>query len=426
MKLAKPSPRFLQLFTDGSFTGAVAREVVETYGDKVGDHPVGTGPYRLVEWKRSSRIVLAKNPTYREVRYDEHPPADNARLQKAAAQLKGKRLPLLDRVAISIIEEPQPRYLSFVGAEQDVLDQLPAEFAGTAIPNNKLAPHLAKKGIYMVRYPRADVAVSYFGMENPVVGGYEPHKVALRRAISLAVDVEREIRLVRRGQAVPAQSPIGPNTWGYDPAFKSEMSEFDLPRAKALLEMYGYTDRDGDGWREQPDGAPLVIEYSTDPAAERRALAEQWHRNMDALGIKMVFKMAKWPELLKSSRAGKLMMWGVGWSAGAPDGDTFLALGYGPNKGQANHARFDLPAYNAAYEKQAALPDGPERLAAMDEAKRLMVAYMPYKVHVHRIFTDMAQPWVVGYDRNIFVREFWKYVDLDTDDLIRRKGAAAP
>ena len=55
------------------------------------------------------------------------------------------------------------------------------------------------------------------------------------------------------------------------------------------------------------------------------------------------------------------MMWGVGWSAGAPDGDTFLALGYGPNKGQANHARFDLPAFNALYEQQQRLPDGPER-----------------------------------------------------------------
>jgi hypothetical protein len=66
------------------------------------------------------------------------------------------------------------------------------------------------------------------------------------------------------------------------------------------------------------------------------------------------------------------------------------------------------------------LPDGPERLAVMDEAKKLMVAYMPYKVHVHRIFTDLAHPWVVGYHRNIFVREFYKYVDIDTDELRRR------
>jgi ABC-type transport system substrate-binding protein len=423
-KLAEPEPRFLQLFTDGSLTGAVAREVVEAYGDRIGDHPVGTGPFRLTEWKRSSRITLTRNPGYREVLYDEHPPAGDARLQAIAAKLKGRRLPMLDQVVISIIEEPQPRWLSFVGEEQDVLDQLPADFAEKVIPNNKLAPNLAKRGIVMVRYPRADVAVSYFAMENPVVGGYEPHKVALRRAISLAVDLDREIRLVRRGQAIPAQGLIAPQTWPYDASFKSEMSDFSLARAKALLDLHGYVDKDGDGWRDQPDGSALVLEYATDPAQERRQLAEQWQRNMTALGIRIEFKIAKWPEQLKASRAGKLMMWGVGWSAGAPDADTFLSLGYGPNKGQANHARFDLPAFNALYEKQRGMADGPERKAVMFEANKLMVAYMPYKVHVHRIFTDLAHPWVVGYHRNIFVREFYKYTDIDTAELQRRQAGA--
>jgi ABC-type transport system substrate-binding protein len=261
-------------------------------------------------------------------------------------------------------------------------------------------------------------------MEHPVVGGVEPHKVALRRAISLAVDVEREIRLVRRGQAIPAQGPIAPEAWGYDPKFKTEMSDFDRARAKALLDLHGYVDRNGDGWREQPDGQPLLLEYATSPDQQSRQLIEQWKKNMDAIGLKIEFKTAKWPENLKASRAGKLMMWGVGWSAAAPDGDTFLALGYGPNKGQANHARFDLPAFNALYEKQRGLPDGPERQRVMTEAAKLMVAYMPYKIHVHRIWTDLAQPWVTGYHRNIFVREFWKYVDVDPAELQRRGGAS--
>ncbi len=256
IKLAVATPRFMLNFADGSLTGAVAREVVEAYGDKVGEHPVGTGPYRLTQWKRSSRIVLSRNPTYRERFYDEQPPANDARLQKVARDFKGKRLPMIDQVVISIIEEPQPRWLSFLNEEQDLLDQLPAEFANSAIPNNKLAPNLAKRGIQMVRYPRADVAVSYFGMENPVVGGYEPHKVALRRAMSLGVDLDREIRLVRRGQAIPAQGPIGPEVWGYDPAYKSEMSEYNLPKAKALLDIHGYVDRDGDGWRAAARRSP--------------------------------------------------------------------------------------------------------------------------------------------------------------------------
>ena len=413
IRLAEPSPRFLYNLADASFTGAVAREVVEAYGDKVGEHPVGTGPFRLAQWKRSSRITLQRNPQYREVRYDEQPPADDARLQSIAAQFKGRRLPLIDEVQIAIIEEAQPRWLSFLNAEQDLLEGVPAEFANIAIPNNQLAPNLAKRGIGMLRVPRADVAVTYFGMENPVVGGNTPEKVALRRAIALAVDIEREILQVRRGQAVPAQSPIAPGTWGYDPTFRSEMGEHSLARAKALLDLYGYVDRDGDGWRERPDGQPLKLEYATSPDQTSRQLSELWKKNMDALGLRIDFQVAKWPEQLKASRAGKLMMWGVGWSAGQPDADTFLALGYGPNKGQSNHARFDLKAFNELYERQRVLPDGPERQALLDQAKKIMIAYMPYKVHVHRITTDLWHPWVLGFDRNVFVRDFWRYVDID-------------
>jgi ABC-type transport system substrate-binding protein len=422
IKLAEPAPRFIYSnFTDGSFLGALAREVVEFYGDKIGEHPVGTGPYRLADWKRSSRIVLAKNPNFREVTYDENPPAGDARLQAIAQKMKGQRLPLIDEVHISIIEENQPRWLAFQNEEHDLMEEVPADFASTVLPNNELAPNLKKKGLQMVRYPRADVAVSYFGMENPVVGGYEPHKVALRRAISLAVDVDREIRIARRGQAIPGQGPIAPETTAYDPQFKSVMSDYDLARAKALLDLHGYVDKDGDGWRDQPDGKPLLLEYSTQPDQQSRQLSELWNKNMKAINIRIEFKTAKWPENLKTSRTGKLMMWGVGWSGG-PDSDTFLALGYGPNKGQANHARFDLPTFNTLYEKQRGMPNGPERNAVMHEAAKLMVAYMPYKVHVHRIFTDITQPWVTGYHRNIFVRDFWKYVDIDLETQQRRRG----
>jgi ABC-type transport system substrate-binding protein len=424
IKTAVPNPRLLQQFTDASFMGALAREVVEFYGDKIGEHPVGTGPFRITQWRRSSRIVLERNANYREVLYDERPADTDARLQSIASAFKGKRLPLVDRVEISIIEENQPRWLAYLNAEHDVLEEVPHEFVSLATPNGKLAPHLAKQGMQAVRYPRAEVSYSYFAMENPVVGGYEPHKVALRRAISLAVDVNKEIVVARRGQAIPAQSPIGPETFGYEPKFKSEMSDFNLARAKSLLDLHGYLDRNNDGWRDQPDGSPLLIEYASQPDQQSRELIGLWKKNMDALGVRMEFRIAKWPENLKSSRAGKLMMWGVGWSTTLPDGDTFLALGYGPNKGQANHARFDLPAFNELYMRQRQLPDGPERLALMTEAKSLMIAYMPYKTHVHRIWTDLAQPWVKGYHRNIAVREFWKYVDIDAQELARRNGPA--
>ena len=419
-KLGEPSPRFVEnLLTDPTLVPGTAREAVEHYDDKIMEHPVGTGPYKLARWVRSSLVVLDKNPNFRDLLYDEEAPAGDPVAQAAVGKLKGRKVPMVDRVEVHIVEENQPRWLSFVRGDMDVMEQVPEDFTYVAIPNNKIAPNLAKRGIYAVRYARADASLSYFAMENPVVGGYTPDKVALRRAMALAVDLDEEIRVARRGQAIPGQSPIGPNTWGYDPAFRSEMSEFSRAKAKALLDMHGYVDRDGDGWREQPDGSPLVIEYSTQPDDFNRQLVTLWKKNMDAIGIRIVFNYAKWPENLKASRAGKLMMWGVGWSTD-PDGSNFLVLGYGPSKGQSNHARFDLPEFNRLYEQQKRMPNGPERMAVMTEAKKLMIAYMPYKVHVHRIWTDLAQPWVVGYHRNVFVRDFWRYVDIDTAELARR------
>ncbi|HWH83002.1 MAG TPA: ABC transporter substrate-binding protein [Burkholderiaceae bacterium] len=421
-KLGRAHPRFTDELADPSVTGAVAREVVEAYGDKIMEHPVGTGPFRLAQWRRSSLIAFEKNPSYRDEYYNEEAPPDDPLAQAAVAKLKGRKLPMVDRVEISIIEQPQPRWLSFVNREMDLIWQVPEDFTYTAIPNNRLAPNLAKLGIYEVRYLRNDVAMSYFAMENPVVGGYTPEKVALRRAIALAVNVDEEIRVVRRGQAIVAQSIVAPGVWGYDTNFKSEMGEFDRAKAKALLDLYGYVDRNGDGWREQPDGSPLVIEYATQPDDLNRQLITQWQKNMDAIGIRMVFKTAQWPENLKSSHVGKLMMWGVAWTAG-PDGEGFLLLGYGPAKGQAGHARFDLPEYNRLFDLQRTLPDGPERKAVMMRMKELAVAYMPYKAHVHRIWTDLAQPWVVGYHRNVFMHEFWRFVDIDNAERSRRLAA---
>ena len=418
-KLAEPNPRFTDELSDPARTGAVAREVVELYGDRIMEHPVGTGPYRLADWRRSSLIAFEKNPNYRDEFYAEEAPAADPLAQAAVAKLKGRKLPMIDRVEISIIEQPQPRWLSFVNREMDIIWQVPEDFTDIAIPNGQVAPNLAKQGVYQLRYQRNDASMSYFAMENPVVGGYTPEKVALRRALALAVDVKREIFEARRGQAIVAQSIVPPGLWGYDPAFKSEMGEFDRAKAKALLDLYGYVDKNGDGWRDQPDGTPLVIEYATQPNDLDRQLTTQWQKNMDAIGIRMAFRNAQWPENLKASRAGKLMMWGVAWTGG-PDGEEFLVLGDGAEKGQANHARFDLPEYNRLFQLQRSLPDGPERMQVIARMKEILVAYMPYKAHVHRIWTDLAQPWVVGYHRNLFVSDFWRYVDIDLAEKARR------
>ncbi|MDP1650214.1 MAG: ABC transporter substrate-binding protein [Rubrivivax sp.] len=420
----EPRPRLIEALAISGQYGAVAREVVDFYGNRIGEHPVGTGPFRLAQWRRSSLIVLERNPAYRVRLWHSEPAPDDAEGQAIAARLRGRRLPLLDRVEVSIIEESQPRWLSFLNGQTDLIDRVPPEFINAAMPGGAVAPNLARQGIRGARVLQPDVAMTYYNMEDPVVGGYAPHQVALRRAMNLGVDVEREIRLVRRGMAIPAQSPVLPHMSGYDPAFKSENSEYNPARAKALLDLYGYIDRDGDGWRERPDGSLLHLEYATQPDQASRQLNELWQKNMAALGIRIRFKTAKWPENLKAARAGSLQMWGVGSTATSGDGQDMLRRYHGKQLGQQNLSRFALPAFDAVYDQLAALPDGLERQALFDQAKRLAVAWAPYKLHVHRYAADMMHPWVVGYRRPPFWNEWWHMVDVDPAAR-RRSGRPA-
>jgi ABC-type transport system substrate-binding protein len=420
-KLQRPRPRFIYgALADSGIAGIVAREVVEKYGPAIMEHPVGTGAFMLSEWRRASKITLAKNPNYHEEYYTAEPAAGDAKAQAIYAKLKGKRLPLVDKVEVSIIEEPQPRWLAFLNNEQEYVERVPYAYAPEVVPHNQLAPKLVKRGIQLERVPMSDVTFMYWNMTDKVTGGYTPDKVALRRAMALAYDAGAEVKLPRRGQAVVAQSPIMPRTGSYDPNFRTEMGTFDRARAIALLDMYGYKDRDGDGWREQPNGEPLVIEYYTLSSADYRELDEIFKKCMDAIGVKVVLKIGKWPDHLKNARAGKLQMWALGLSASTPDSGPSFAYGYSKSWGEDDIAFFKNAKYDELYEKQGIMPDGPERDALLREMTRILVAYMPYKYRTHRIAIDLTQPWVVGFVRPSFGRDFWRYVDIDMAKLPKK------
>ena len=411
VRLERPAPRLPYLFATPAISGAVAREVIEAHPGDTMRHPVGTGPFKLGSWTRSSRIVLERNALHQHSVHDEQPAADDAAGQAIAQQMRGRRLPMLDRVEVAIIEEAQPRWLAFLNGELDLL-WVPPEFITRAAPNNQVAPNLAKQGVQMRQLVMPITRHVYFSMDSPMVGGMGPEKVALRRALSLAYDVEREIALMRHGQMVPAQSLMPPGVSGYDARLKSEMGTHAKARAKALLDLYGYRDRDGDGWREQPDGTPLVLELTTEPTQLARQWQGLWKKAMDGVGVKINFRVGAWPENIKASRAGKLMMWTTGWSAAIPDGNYFMDLLYSRNHGQANASRFSLPAFDALHERQRVLPDGPERDALIQRGMKIALAYMPYKASGHDIQTWLMQPRVQGYMPHPFMRDFWRHVDL--------------
>ena len=411
IRLKRPDYNFLHLLASPQF-GALAREVVERYGDDVGAHPVGTGPFILKHWRRAHSIVLEANPDFREATLGSSTPVEPEDAE-ILRDVGGKRLPIIGRVEISIIEEDQPRWLAFLNGEHDLIQWVPNEYIHTVAPRGELAPYLARRGVRMHKETQARIAYTYFNFEDPVVGGYTPEKVALRRAISLAFNVPEEIRVLRKGQAIAAQGPIPPGVSGYDPAFRSPTVEYNPAKAKALLDMFGYVDRDGDGYRERPDGSPLVLELASTPDLAARQKDELWRKSMEEVGLRLTFRKARWPDLLKESLATKLQMWSLSWGAVTPDGDFFMGVFYGPNSGKSNDAHFKLPEFDRLYEKARVMPDSPERSRLFREMTKLVLAYAPWVLHVNFLNTHLVNPWVKGYKKHPFRHTQWRYLDVD-------------
>jgi ABC-type transport system substrate-binding protein len=411
IRLKEPDLRFPYVLAIPN-TAAVAREVVEAYGADLGAHPIGTGPYRLAEYKRSSRIVLEANPQYRRSVYvPAGPLAVDA--QPIAAALRGRALPLAGRIEISIIEEAQSRWLAFLGGEIDVLENLPPEFTDEALVNGRLKPELATRGIRHEAVQRPNIYFVYFNMEDPLVGGYTPEKIALRRAIAMAYDVNENIRVLQKGRAVPIHSPVPAGVAGHDPALRGDAQRYDPAAARALLERFGYRDRDGDGYRELPDGRPLTLERWSTPASAQRQADELWKKNMDAIGIRLAFRKDKLPELRKMARAGKIPFRSDGWNADYPDAENFMQLLYGPNAGQENAARFRLPEFDRLFEASRRLPDSPERTRIFSRMTEYVVAYAPWRLTYQIVEDHLVQPWVVHYRAHPIRTQTWRFADVD-------------
>ncbi len=223
LRLASPDHGLVNVLAHAP-TSAVAREVVEAYADAGGRvlaNPVGTGPYRLDRWVRSSKISLAANPEYRGFVWDfaSADPVDRALI----AQMKGKPMPRIGRVEISIVEEDPGRWLAFRNRELDILG-LEGPLAPKALDAERLRPELAEQGVKLSRIVEPEINYVYWNLQDPVVGGLTREKIALRRALAMAYNVEDEIRVVRNGQAIEARFPIPQGVVGHRADWQSNVA----------------------------------------------------------------------------------------------------------------------------------------------------------------------------------------------------------
>jgi ABC-type transport system substrate-binding protein len=355
--------------------------------------------------------VLAANPNFREMYFPDAPPDADAATRKVAAAMKGKRLPQVGTVEIAIVEESNPRVLLFDRGELDILN-IPRELAPRMMDaNNRLLPEYAKRGVDLQRATELGLAYTYFNMEDPVVGGYTREKVALRRAICGAYNVDDEVRIIRQGQAMPATQPIPPEVDGNIKDYKG-FTRYDPGVARALLDKFGYRDRDGDGWRELPDGKPLVLHFATEPDQTSRQYDELWQRSLASAGLKVDFHMQKWPDQFKAARAGQLQMWFLGLTGGI--GDYYMLNFYGPSAGVGNLARFHNAEFDALFLKSRRVPAGPERTQLYARMTDILAAYAPWCLHAYRVSSTVAAPWVLGQKKSVYYYfPPWQYLDID-------------
>jgi hypothetical protein len=384
VRTSRPAPRLPYVLADARAVGRAgarggARQPGTGDGAPGGHRPVRAGRVEAQLAHRAGTQPAARR------RYDEQPAGRRRRRpgHRAAAErpapADGRPRGVLDHrgVAAALAGLPERRARPGGGA---------AEFATVAFPERHARAQPGRGHPACTARRCADSpGMSTSAWRTRWSAATRPSKVALRRAIALAYDATREIELVRKGPgdagAVGARSAAGQRL---RPGAE-ERDERPRPgRAKALLDLYGYVDRDGDGWREQPDGSPLRLEYTTQPDQQSprcRSCGEEPGRDRHPHRVQDR-QVAREHQGQPRRQADD-----VGRGLERPPARRRLpswTLLYGPNKGQANHARFDLPAFNALYERSAAARR-PRARRADGAGAALMVAYMPYKVSGHRI-----------------------------------------
>jgi ABC-type transport system substrate-binding protein len=393
------------------FVGAAAREVVEAAGADIRSRAIGTGPFRLREWKRGSRIILDANPGYRQARF---PASDDPARAALVKSMHGKTVPAVGVVEVNIIDEELTRLLQF---EQGGIDYLAlrGEIASRLLLNGKLKPEYVARGVTRHVHPEPYLFSFNFNTADPAIGGMGKDRVALRRAIGLAFDLDTLVKVVYGGQALPANQIVPPGVTGHDPSLSTK-PQYDPVAARALLDRFGYANKDAEGFRIGPDGKPLTITVTLRSGALSREIQTLWKKNMDAIGLRMDFHVTPFQDAIKEMQQGQFQIIFRGFG-GSPSGYAELLQLYSKQPRRVNAGLFNLPEYDRAAEQFLRSGTASEQIAAARKMSELARTYVPLLPVIFRLENDFVQPWLRGFSSPVF-STYWKYLDIDLD---RRK-----
>jgi len=396
--LKKNFPQFLYALAM-PFTFAVAKEAVDFYAKEFLNHPVGTGPFVLPKFEQSNKIVYTKNPTFRNKLY----PSEGSEDLKAKGFLTdaGKKLPLIDKIEVTILEEDQPRWLNFLKGNLDYIAIPKDNFSSALTPSKSLSQDLLDKGIQLLIEPSLDITYIAFNHENPLF-----QNIKLRRAMALAYDVNKSNELFYNGTGLAAQSIVPPGIAGYKSDFVSPWRGPDLEKAKQLLAEAGY-----------PNGKSLPeITYDCPSSTVSRQMGEHFKSQMEQIGVRVKVVQNPWPDLQKKIKTKTVMTHGIAWGADYPDAENFLQLLYGPNKSPgSNGANFDNAEFNKLFEQAAIMQDTPERTALYEKLNLMASDLAPMIYGVHRQAYVLTQGWLKNFIPTDFEAGQAQYLNIDMD-----------
>jgi len=415
VSLTEKYPQFLYWMAM-HFTAPIPHEAVGYYGEKFRDHPVGTGAYKIKEYVKGQRIVLARNPNFRRETYPtEGEPGDK---ERGLLRDAGKTLPFIDEFVYTIVKESIPRwnlflqgYMDASGVPREAFDRVITE-AGT------LSDRMKAMGIQLAKAKELATFYYAFNMDDPLVG----RNKKLRQAISCAINTAEYIELFENGLGEIAQSPLPPGIFGYAPKYRNPYRRFDLKHAKALLGEAGFPN----GLTKE--GHRLSINYDTAATSAAGRQTVRWLINQfEALGIALNVITNDWATQQRKADSGNFQMISYGWMADYPDPENFLFLLLSKNERPGvNVANYKNPEYDRLFEQMKGMSnegeEGQRRLAIIRRMVMILQEDCPWVPSLHTEGYVLFHEWYHNVKLHGPGSNLNKYLRIDPQLRAKRRA----
>lgn len=395
--VTEPYPQLLYVLTM-HYAYAVPREAVEMYGKKFTNHPVGTGPYRLVEWRRNSRIEFERNPKWAETGRVETYPASGTAEQEAADFLKdaGKPIPFIDRLIQFVVDDTSTSWMMFLAGQLDSSAISPDNWDTVIMPDKSLNDSLEKRGIELITSPYTAVYYMGFNWGDPVVGASDDPEQnvrnrKLRQALSCAYEFA-QMNQFMNNRLYPVEGPIPTPLAG-------ELKEpspyrFNLEKAKQLLIEAGYPDG-----IDSKTGRRLELNMELGSSDTNTRQSMELMANMfQKIGVVLKSNYNTWPAFIEKMNRRQAQLFRLAWVADYPDAENFLALFYSQNESPGpNHSNYRNAEIDRLYEKVRIMQDSPERTALYEEMAKIIVEDAPWIFMYQPMSFALKHSWIENF-----------------------------